>query len=306
MMILKLAGNYLKLFFDSYAILKRNDPLRLAAATAFFTTFALPPILIILLQLFGLFVNAEQLGKKFFHTLAVTFGKEGALQIRTVFRGIKALGINPYVTIGGFIFLMFVATTLFKIIKDSINQLWGIKLNRSGIKVQMKSRLKSMAVIVVAGVLFISSILADGLQSVIGTYMQGDTESSIAIIILLVNKSISLGIVTIWFTLVFRYLPDGQPNWRVAFTGGLFTAILFTIGKFLLRGLLPYKNINSVFGASGSFVLLLLFVFYSSFTLYYGACFTKMFGMKIKEPIQPRSNAFTYELVEQKTEDETA
>jgi membrane protein len=302
-MNIKATGTFFTILRDSFGILKRNDPLRLAAATAFFTTFALPPILIILLQLFRPFLNADKLGKQFFHTISMTVGKEGAKQIRTVFKGITALGTNWYITIGGFIFLMFVATTLFKIIKDSINQLWGLKLNREGIKVQMKSRLKSLAVIGMAGVLFIGSLFADGLQSIIGHYLQEVSEQSSAILILIFNKIISLSIVTIWFMLLLKYLPDGKLTWHVAFTGGLFTGILFTIGKFLLRSLLPYDNIDSVFGASGSFVLLLLFVFYSSFTLYFGACFTKMYANQIKQPIEPHTHAFYYEVVERKADE---
>jgi len=185
-----------------------------------------------------------------------------------------------------------------------VNQLWGIRQIKTGIKVQMAGRLKSLGVIVLAGILFIGSLFADALQSIAGHYMQDITDSDLAFTILFVNKIISLAIVTAWFTILFRYLPDGRPQWKVALTGGLVTAILFTIGKFVLRGLLPYKSISTVFGASGSFVLLLLFVFYSSFTLYFGACFTKIYALKKKRPIEPRHNAFYYEMVERKAENE--
>jgi membrane protein len=297
------AFNFILLFGGSFRILKANDPLRLAGATAFFTTFALPPILIIILQLFGLVVDADQLGKEFFHTLSMTVGKQGALQIRTIFRGMKALGTNIYITIGGFIFLMFVATTLFKVIKDSINQLWEIRIDKPTIGIQLRSRFKSLLVIIVAGILFIASLLADGLQSVLGHYLQDISETSGAIAILVLNKLISLSIVTTWFTLVFKFLPDGRPHWRVAFAGGLLTGVLFTIGKFILRMALPYKNISSVFGAAGSFVLLLLFVFYSSFILYFGACFTKMYAQYVNRKIRVLHHAIKYKLTELKLEE---
>src|SRR5215210_2819666 len=108
----------------SFSEFKRNEPLRLAGATAFFTTFALPPILIILVQIIGLLFSINNLSDKFFGHLAELLGKQSAIQVRSTFFGFTSLVKNWFFAICGFIFLMFVATTLFKVIKDSINQLW--------------------------------------------------------------------------------------------------------------------------------------------------------------------------------------
>ncbi|MEO6722700.1 MAG: YhjD/YihY/BrkB family envelope integrity protein, partial [Ferruginibacter sp.] len=105
----------------------------------------------------------------------------------------------------------------------------------------------------------------------------------------------SIAIVWIWFTILFRYLPDGKPKWKIAFTGGLLTSILFNIGKTILTSLLPNSNIGAVYGTSASIVLLLLFVFYSSLIFYYGAAFTKVWGVHRKQPIQPVYNASLYD-----------
>jgi membrane protein len=116
---------------------------------------------------------------------------------------------------------------------------------------------------------------------------------------MLFNKTLSaaISIVTVWawFTVLFRYLPDGKPPWRVAITGALLTSILFSFGKYLLRWLLPNSNIGVVYGTSASIVLLLLFVFYSSLILYYGAAFTKVWSVFINQPIKPVNNAIYYE-----------
>jgi membrane protein len=290
---------FYQVFVNAFHQLKRNDPLRLAGATAFFTTFALPPMLIVLIQLFGLIMDEREIGKEMFHALSKTVGIEGANEILTIFRGMKALAINWYIAIGGFVFLLFVSTTLFKVIKDSVNQLWRIRpAEDRSIGLQLRMRFKSFLVIVLAGILFFAGVLADGLQSILGHYLQDISVRAAALLILFLNKLISLSIVTIWFTLLFRFLPDAKPVWRVAIAGGLLTGILFTIGKILLRMLLPYKNINSVFGASGSFVLLLLFVFYSSFILYYGACFTVEYANYCGKKIKPRVYASAYQLTE--------
>ena len=100
---------------DALTDLKKNDPLRLAAATAFFTTFALPPILIILIQFFGMVLNVENLGDKFFARFGTILGSESSDQIKRTFVGFKSLAKNRYITVFGFVFLLFVATTLFKV-----------------------------------------------------------------------------------------------------------------------------------------------------------------------------------------------
>ncbi len=141
-----------KILKDSFLELKKNDPLRLAGATAFFTTFALPPILIILIQLFGLILKMENLGDKFFERFAEILGKESTAQIKATFIGFKSLAKNSYITIGGSIFLIFVATTLFKVIKDSLNQIWKVRVDpKRAILIKIEKRLVAMAVILLAG-----------------------------------------------------------------------------------------------------------------------------------------------------------
>src|SRR5256885_3311208 len=117
-----------KLFKDSYQELIKNDPLRMAGATAFFTTFALPPILIIIIQALSLIFNTGKISKKLFQDLSEIIGKESMQQVIETLIGFRKLAHNWYLTILGFLFLLFVATTLFLVIKRSLNQLWKIRL----------------------------------------------------------------------------------------------------------------------------------------------------------------------------------
>ena len=287
------------LLLDSFKELKKNDPLRLAGATAFFTTFALPPILIILIQLFGSIFQIDNLGDEFFKKLAEILGSESTDQIKATFLGFKSLARNRYVTIGGVIFLMFVATTLFKVIKDSLNQLWKIRVE-PGEKLMHKfqARFTALLVILLAGILFMSGMLVEGLQAFLGHYFTELSSITASFVNVTIGKVISVIIATIWFSILFKYLPDGKPTWKVAIRGALFTAILFTAGKILIRYMLSFGNLHTVFGASSSIVLLLLFVFYCSFILYYGACFTKVYAGHIQQPILAGNHAFEYEVVE--------
>lgn len=291
-------GNILKYSFHD---LKRNDPLRIAAATAFFTTFALPAIIIILIQVFGLIYNPEIFSKELFEKLSVTLGFESAKQIHSTLSGFQELASNWYITAGGFIFLMFVATTLFKVIKDSLNQIWDIKLiNKARFGKRMKLRAKSMIVIMLAGLLFLGNLVTDAMIILLSDMINDFWPSGRGIIILILKQIISIIIVTVWFAVLFKFLPDARTPWKTAFAGALFTGVLFMLGRYLLGILLPGSNIGNIYGASGSIVLILLFVFYSSFILYYGASFTKQWGEYIKAPLVPREYAMFYSLVELK------
>lgn len=294
-------------FFDLGKILKdtinellKNDPLRMAGATAFFTTFALPPILVILLQVFQLFVVKRDLRIELFSSLSDTVGPEAVKQIVGVLNSMRQLAANWWITVVGFIFLVFVATTLFRIIKSSVNQIWKIRAHdRPGFIKSMSNRLKAVIVILIAGVLFMLGILAEAVKVFIGDYLFEISPLVSFYFNSVLNYIISILIVTLWFMMVFRYLPDGRPVWRVAFGGGLITAILFTIGKIILHWLLSYSNITTVYGASASIVLLLLFVFYSALILYFGAAFTKIWGIYKNQPIEPLPHARHYRVIEE-------
>lgn len=287
-----------KLLRDTLRELLKNDPLRMAGATAFFTTFALPPILVILIQLFKVVIEPRIIRAELFKSLSQIVGDETVRQVAEVLRAFRKIAENWYITIFGFIFLIFVATTLFSVIKRSINQLWKIRPHhQKGIR-QLRTRLHAIVVIVFAGILFMVGILTEATQAIIGEYISEISPLLSIYFNSILNYIVSIVIVTLWFALVFRYLPDGQPKWKIAFAGAFLTSILFTIGKVILHWLLTYSNINTLYGTSASIVLLLLFVFYSSLILYFGAAFTKIWGIYKDEPIRPLPHATHYRLVE--------
>jgi membrane protein len=288
-----------KLFKDSLVELLKNDPLRMAGATAFFTTFALPPILVIIIQFLKLIFDPKEIRSQLFNSLEKIIGPEAVEQLVDVLMALRKLASNWWIIIGGFIFLLFVATTLFKIIKGSINQVWKIRpVHRLGFGKTMTSRLQAIAVILIAGLLFVIGLLTEGAQAFLGKYVFEISPALSFYFSSTLNYLTSIIIVTIWFSVVFRYLPDGRPQWKVALTGGFVTAVLFNIGKVILHWMLSYSNINTVYGTSASIVLLLLFVFYSALILYYGASFTKIWGAYVNTPIHPLPHAMHYRIME--------
>src|SRR6187401_1315184 len=165
----KTKGNELTFLFislrESFALLAKNDPMRMAGATAFFTTFALPPIVFILAQLFGLFIGQRNMGRALIENISDTLGKDGAEQVRQVIRSIRGFNDSWYILVFGFIFLVFIATTLFSVIKNSLDQIWKISVKENaGLLFMLSVRARSFAVILLAGILFFADLLLESLQ----------------------------------------------------------------------------------------------------------------------------------------------
>lgn len=295
----KRPSHILQLIAKSFVVLKTNNPLQMAGATAFFTTFALPSILIILIQLFGLFINQKFLSSELIKRLTEILGKEEGAQIKQILLNFRELADNRYVTIGGFLFLMFVASTLFNEVKNSINQIWQLKIrSKPGLLFSLSIRGRSFVVIGVAGILFLAGLLTEGLVIFFGRNLDQLLPGSRLFFQGAFSEFISIIIVSTWFVLLLRFLADGRPSWKSAIAGGLLTGVLFTAGKLLLIWALPRSNIGTIYGASGSVVLLLLFVFYSSFILYFGACFTKVLSEALGLAIVPVDKAYHYKIME--------
>ena len=262
----------------SLVLLRKNDPLRLAGATAFFTTFALPFIVFILAQSFGLFIGPKIIGRGLIENIAYNLGPDGAQQVRQIIHSIRSFNDNWYVITCGFLFLLFVATTLFIVIKDSLNQIWQVT-KKPEVVFNLGTRLKSFLIILLIGALSFANVFLKNIQSIGNNFLE-NLLHGVSFLEIIVNEIRSVIIDSIWFIILFRFLGDAQPKWKAAIIGGLLTGILFITGRFFLKILLVKSNIGHLYGPSGSFVLILLFVFYTSFIMYYGACFIAVYSEK--------------------------
>jgi membrane protein len=280
----------------SFALLKLNDPLRMGAATAFFATFALPPILIIFTQFFRFAVDPNELSSELIDRIGHILGTSSAQQLEGVLVAVSGLSHKWYITFFGFIFLMFVATTLFEVIKNSLGQIWDIRvMPKPGIGFRLKYRLRSLIVIFLAGALFIAGLVLESFQAIMGNYIDQIWGGGGWFFNRLINELVFVVALTIWLAFLFRFLTAGRPTWKISLIGAFFTAILFTIGKWILGYLLIGSNISTIYGASGSMVLIMLFVFYSAMIFYYGGCFVKVLSDSYDAPIRPVKKAFAIE-----------
>lgn len=268
----------------------------MAGATAFFTCFALPPIIVLLFQLFSIFFSRQLIGTQLGEILGATLGEEGANQLRETARSFRRLADNWWMAAIGLVFLVFVATTLFKVIKNTLNDIWNIRLGKASFLYELKLRGRALIVIVAAGILFLASAILDAVRAFAGQYVEKIWEPGAVLVSGAFGQVAGIVVVTTWFVVLFRYLANARPSWKVAFVGGAVTGVLFTIGKAILSTVMLNSNPGAVYGAGGAIALILLFVFYSSFILYFGASFIMEYSIHINDPLVPSRRAYRYEL----------
>lgn len=284
-----------QIVLKSFKLLKLNQPLLLGAATAFFTLFSLAPIIIITLNILSLYFQQEEISDPLYNQIETQFGAGTAEQIKDIVNNFRDQASSIWITIGGSVFLAFVATTLFHVIRQAFNHIWNIRLKNSrNFAYNLKQRSQSLLIIFIGGLLFVASLFADTAVAVLKDYLDQLIPSVDALVIWGVSLILSLIVVTLWFAILFKYLPDARLKGKDALIGGFFTAVLFNIGKYLLGRFLITDNLNDIFGTSASIMLLLLFIFYSSLIMYFGAAFTKTYASEMGSNIKPKKNAELY------------
>jgi membrane protein len=273
----------------------------MGSATAFFAFFALPAINIILNQILSIIfsTNDRAISGKLFGELSQVFGYRSAHQIENISDNLQDIPAHPLFNIFGFIFLVLSATTLFGVIKSSLNQLWNIKKKAKGSRNRfLKDRAVGLAIIVSTGLLWIVSLLTDVILSKLKAQLIPLSPNIQEGMIGSLNHISSLAIFVLWFALLFAYLPDIKVERKAIFIGAFVTGLLYKMGAYILEFLLIHGQVGVIFGASSSIVLILLFVFYSSLIFYFGAAFTKTYAHYARLSSYPASNATAYQITE--------
>ena len=276
-----------------------DNGLKLSAALSYYTIFSLPPLLIIIISLIGVFYGADAVNGQIFSQIKDLVGIDAALQIQESIKNVKLSGSNIFATTIGIIILVVGASGVFVEIQDSINYIWGIKAKpKRGLIKFIYNRLMSFSMIGSVGFLLLVGLIINSLMDILNqrlaTYFPLDT----IYLFYTINLLMVFLSITVLFTIIFKTLPDGKIAFRDCLTGAAFTSFLFMIGKFGIGYYLGNFNIGSIYGAAGSIILILVWVYYSSIILYFGAEFTKVYAHTHGEKIIP--NSYSFQIVKAK------
>ena len=279
--------------------LAANDPLRLSAATAFFTSFALPPIVIILVQLLGSVYSTRGARRMLFIKLGQIIGTTATSLVEQTVHNVGHASRNRLIIVLGFVFLLFVATTLFTVIQHSLNQLWQVRPRRqlSQVAVALRERVRAAGVLLATAALSMLAFSADALLGVFADAIAGFDATFAHYVAQALNVLISLLVLAVWCGFVFRTLSAAKVPWRAVRRGAVLTALLIGAGERVLGLLLVGRDLGPIYGPAASTVLVLLFVFYSAMIFYFGAAFTQAYAHHVGLDIKPKKTAVRYKLV---------
>ena len=276
-----------------------DNGMKLSAALSYYTIFSLPPLIIIIVSLIGVFFGAEAVKGEIFAQIKDLVGIDAALQIQETIKNVKLSDRNVLSTTLGIIILLIGASGVFVEIQDSINYIWGIKAKpKRGLIKFIINRLMSFSMIGAVGFLLLVGLIINSLMDILNQSLAAYFPLDTIYLFYAINLFLVFLSITVLFTIIFKSLPDGKIAFRDCLIGAAFTAFLFMIGKFGIGYYLGNFNIGSIYGAAGSIILILVWVYYSSIILYFGAEFTKVYAHTHGQKIIP--NSYSFQIVKAK------
>ncbi len=290
---------------DSVVDFWEADPMNHAAAIAFYTIFSLPAVLIIIISIAGSFFGKESVREELYVNIADTVGQDSADRVQAIIENTSVAEPSTIANLVGIGILLFSATTVFTILQHSLNQIWRVmeKPNKSSLIKLAIDRGISFLMVILLGAIMAASVLLDTALVLINDYLDSALPEKKFILDLdyffnLANYLLSTVVITLIFTFIFKILPDVIVKWKDVLIGAIVTSVLFLIGKYLMGLYLSTTSMTSAYGAAGSLVILLMWVYYSAFILLYGANFTKIHAKYSGRPIVPRKRAVAYKIRE--------
>ena len=264
------------------------DGLKLSAALSYYTIFSLPPLLIIITSLSGVFFGAEAVRGQVFGRINRLVGNDAALLIQETLKNVNLSDTDIFPTIVGVIILLIGASGVFSEIQDSMNHIWGIRTKpKRGLIKFTYNRLVSFSMIGFVGFLSLVGLIISSLTDILNERLAIIFPRDAVTLFYIGNTIFVFIIMAVLFGIIFRILPDGRIALLDCIIGASFTAFLFMIGKFAIGTYLGSFNVGSVYGAAGSIVLILVWVYYSAAILYFGAEFTKVYAHTHGQKIVP-------------------
>jgi len=268
---------YFNLFKKAFTDFSSDKVPTLGAALAYYTIFSIAPLLLIAIAIAGIVFGREAVQGQMFTQLRGLLGPQAASALQEMVKSAAKPKSGTIATVLGVVTLIFGAGGVFGQLKQSLNVIWHVDETKSGgLMTMLKQRFLSFAMVLGVGFLLLVSLVFDAIISAMGKFMGGIIGGEA--LWQTVEIIVSLALITVLFAMIFRFLPDTEVAWRDVWFGAAFTSVLFVVGKFALGIYFGKSAVGSSYGAAGSLVLLLVWVYYSAQILFFGAEFTKVYA----------------------------
>jgi membrane protein len=276
--------SFLSLLKETVRSWNEHRALRLGAALAFYTVFAIAPLFLIVLAIAGFWFGEEAAQRQLFDQLYGLVGREGGEAIQAVVASANRPKAGTWATLIAVCTLFVGATGVFVQLQDALNTIWQVRRKPGrGLRFFIKDRLLSFAMVLAIGFLLLVSLVISASLAALSKFMSGLIPAQ-QIVWQILNLLVSLGLIGLLFALIFKVLPDVKIAWREVWIGALLSASFFDLGKFFLGLYLGRSSVTSAYGAAGSLIIILLWVYYASQTLFLGAEFTRAYAKRFGRP----------------------
>jgi membrane protein len=270
-----------------------DNCLRLAASLAYYTALSLAPLVLLIVGLLGTVLGREQVASQLAAQLESLMGLAGRELVTSILTTSSPEG-GTWATVVGLVTLLIGATAVFGELQATMNLIWEVRPAPTGgvwaeIWALLKGRLFSLALVLALAFLLLVSLVISAVLAGAAAWFQGPEQ---ALMSRALELAVSLLVLTIVFALLFTYVPDAEIRWREVWLGGLITAVLFTLGKTAIGYYLGQASVGSAYGAAGSLVVLLVWVYYSALIMFFGAEFTHAWATR-RGAVAPQPHAMS-------------
>ncbi|WP_312747063.1 YihY/virulence factor BrkB family protein [Sphingobacterium multivorum] len=283
---------YWRILKSTVAGFLNEDSMKYSASLSYYTVFSIGPILVLMIALAGIFYGEDAIEGKVFLELRGLVGSNAAKQIQEVIQNLQLSGKSNLALLISSITLVLGATTVFGDIQNSINKIWHVRAKpKKGWLKLIQDRLLSSSLVIGLGFLLVVTLIVNGVILALTDQLQHYFPDVTVMLMDGINFALSFGIIFLLFSVIFKALPDVNIHWRTVRAGALFTSILFVLGRYLIGVYLEHSATQDTYGAAGSFVLILLWVYYTAAILYFGAIYTREYATVMGIPIEPSQYA---------------
>lgn len=278
--------------------------LKMSASLAFYTLFALAPMFIVIITIAQFFFGAEAIEGNLYPQIEGLVGSQAATQIEEMIKNAAISGRSNFSTIGSAVMLIILATGVFVEIQESINYIWRLKAKpKKGFMKLIANRLLSFSMVVSLGFILLVSLAVNAALEVLMERLQQMLPIITVYLTYSLNLLLAVTVITLLFACIFKILPDAKIRWKNIIIGAATTALLFMVGKFAITLYLSNIDVSSTYGAAGSIVIILLWVYYSAIILYFSAIVTRVYAQFSGSMIYPNEYAVFIKEVEIENKD---
>ena len=276
-----------------------DNGLKLSASLAYYTIFSIAPLLILIISLASLFFSQDVTTDRLYPQIVHYVGAKPAMEIQEVLKNLQLSGKSATAAVVGIITLLIGASSIFVEIQDSLNIIWRVKAKpKKGWLKLIQNRFLSFSLIVSLGFLLLASLIINLLMTALSNWIGRFLHVITSLLIKGINLGVTFIIISILFGIIFKVLPDVKIKWRDVRSGAFFTAILFMIGQYAINLYVQYTANSSAYGAAGSILVIMVWIYYTAAILYIGAEFTQVYAEAIGSHIEPADYAVSVQQTE--------